>query len=206
MELIYYPQKGYGILPIADPFVYDLSYFEEFARRAKTKRGQRLNSLRALFVREIVTDREGLVFVDCGVGSGAFIELAESMLGVDFSGYDVASNSIEWLYERERWHQLSRDPCDVATFWDSLEHCQFPEAERLLRNVRHFAFISMPIYENGDAIVHSKHFKPGEHILYFTERGLVGWMKDQGFELIARNRIEESCGRDGIGTYAFVRP
>lgn len=207
-ELIYYPQRGYGVLEPDETtrFLYDQSYFEMFAQRSVTLRGDRLNATRVMFVRDVIGELDDSeVMIDVGVGSGHYMELAESMLDHLVLGYDVARAPLEYLERRGRWCDLMREKVDVATFWDSLEHCTEQDARRLVSNVREFVFISMPIYESGDAIVRSKHFKPGEHILYFTERGIVRWMHDAGFEMIARNRMEEQCGRDGIGTYAFAR-
>ncbi len=207
-ELIYYPQRGYGVMEPDETtqFVYDDAYFQNFENMGQTLRGDRLMTMRAILVRDVICD-EGfdLPFVDVGIGSGAFIEKADMFTLQKWKGFDRPDQPFEWLTQRDRWHDLRVEFCDVATFWDSLEHCTEQEAHTLLNHVRKFAFISMPIYENGDAITSSKHFKPGEHILYFTERGLIGWMFDRGFELVDRNRIEERCGRDGIGTFAFTR-
>ncbi len=48
-------------------------------------------------------------------------------------------------------------------------------------------------------------FKPGEHIYYFTRAGLVRWMEAHGFKLLEHNDVEVECGREAIGSFAFVR-
>ena len=63
----------------------------------------------------------------------------------------------------------------------------------------------MPIYEDSRHCLKSKHFKPGEHLHYFTHDGLLLWFEQQGFACVEHNDIESQLGREGITSYAFRR-
>ena len=51
----------------------------------------------------------------------------------------------------------------------------------------------------------SKHFKPNEHLWYFTDRGIKRFMFEHGFGFFGQNELETDAGREGIGSYAFKR-
>ena len=107
-----------------------------------------------------------------------------------------------WLHANGRYkHPNFGWP--AMTFWDSLEH--IPDPEAALKNVGDWAFVSMPIYKDQADCLKSKHFKPGEHIWFFTDWGFIDWMDRQGFEMMERNDIESKLGREGILSYAFRR-
>jgi hypothetical protein len=134
--------------------------------------------------------------VDIGIGGGRFV------LELDADGFDVNPAAIAWLKRNGKWFDVYRRPMAAATFWDSLEHIADPAP--ILINVRGLAFISAPIYANGEAILGSKHFKPTEHFWYWTHAGLVSFMADYGFALVASNSME--CPpREGIETFVFSR-
>ena len=84
-----------------------------------------------------------------------------------------------------------------------LEHLEDPT--KILERVSDWVFISIPIFTGPEDARNSKHYKPGEHIWYFTEKGLILFMKMQGFGFIDSNRMEEDIGREGIGSYVFKR-
>ena len=49
----------------------------------------------------------------------------------------------------------------------------------------------------------NKHYKPAEHLWYFTSIGLRGYMTDYHFETIEHCDIEIRAGRDNVQTYVF---
>ncbi|MNG41039.1 hypothetical protein D3C84_1299630 [compost metagenome] len=54
-------------------------------------------------------------------------------------------------------------------------------------------------------VLQSKHYKPGEHLHYWTLPGFVNWCEAQGFELQEANHAESELGREGITSFAFKR-
>ena len=55
------------------------------------------------------------------------------------------------------------------------------------------------------AVRASKHYRPGEHLLHFTEEGFVAWMRMHGFQLLECSDFEMQAGRESILSFAFRR-
>ncbi|MCY1397750.1 Methyltransferase domain protein [compost metagenome] len=135
--------------------------------------------------------------VDIGIGGGRFVLEADAM------GFDVNAEAVVWLQAQGRLLDPYRQQVDAITCWDSLEHV--PDPEKLVARAGQWLFVSMPIYESQAHCLQSKHFKPGEHLWYFTLPGFIGWCERQGFELIEMNHAESELGREGITSFAFRR-
>ena len=71
--------------------------------------------------------------------------------------------------------------------------------------MREWLFMSLPVFNDVDHVLRSKHFKPDEHFWYFTRDGLVAAMLMCGFKLVAESDVESELGREDIGTFAFRR-
>ena len=64
----------------------------------------------------------------------------------------------------------------------------------------------MPIFRDLPDLLASKHFKPNEHIYYFTRQGLIDFFEHFGFVCLLTDRFETtSFGREGIESFAFLR-
>lgn len=200
-ELVWWPHKGYGReLPDEKTVVrYDDAYLGICKAREATEVGIKLIYLRSQLAYEHLGLKE---VVDIGVGAMGFIQHRASA-NMMTRGYDVNPHIVQGLKDSGLFVDVMNTQVDNVTCWDSLEHMLSPEA--MLKNVRRKVLMSIPIFDNAEHVVRSKHYKPGEHIWYFTEAGLLRWMRDQGFGLIERNRDEERYGREGIGTYVFAR-
>lgn len=200
-ELIWWPHKGYGReLPDEKTVVrYDDTYLDKCKEREATSVGKLLILLRSNLTDTHLPNRE---VVDVGVGACGFINHRNGRLHRTL-GYDVNQPVVEALKKKNAFVDVMVEPVDNVCCWDSLEHMLSPEA--MLRNVRRKVLMSIPIFDSAEHVVRSKHYKPGEHIWYFTEAGLIRWMREQGLDLIERNRDEERYGREGIGTYVFSR-
>lgn len=188
---------GMGYYPVQARNQYGLQYWENYQRLRSTPTGDNLTAKRISLVRSCHPAASKLV--DIGIGNGQFIDA----YGDGAFGYDVNPRAIEWLCSKNIWLDPSHENPPSATFWDSLEHSERPG--ELMAKVDVFAFISIPIFTGLDHVLRSKHFKKDEHFWYFTERGLEGWMGRRGFELVTKNRMEEECGREDIGTFVFKR-
>jgi hypothetical protein len=198
-RLIWWPQLGIGYYPIEDLRApYDQDYFDNFDRNGRTDLGRALMQARLNFVEQHYRG----TLIDVGIGSGAFIELRNRRQRTTY-GYDINPASIAWLEQR----MLLVDPYlvafDAMTLWDVLEH--IPDFQSLLANVRDWLFLSLPIFDDADHALRSKHFKPAEHCWYFTHDGLIFAMSLCGFALVSENRTETDLGREDIGTFAFRR-
>lgn len=171
---------------------YEGPYFEKYQQLDATRMGEALTKARIDLVRKFFPGE----VLDIGIGGGRFVTESGGF------GFDVNPEALAWLRANGRY----RNPCfgwDAMTFWDSLEH--IPDPEGTLKNVGEWAFLSMPIYKDQADCLKSKHFKPGEHIWYWTLDGFVSWMDRQGFELREINHAESELGREGITSFAFRR-
>jgi hypothetical protein len=196
IRLEWYPKLGYGYDPteVADP--YGQAYWDRYASYRSSPIAAVLMQARTDLVRRFHGDGW---LVDVGIGSGHFLETR----GAGTFGYDVNPIAIRWLLDRDLWWDpYARDP-EAVTLWDVLEHMKRPE--NLLSCVKRLAFVSIPIFENRDHALRSKHYKPGEHLFYFSRDGLLKWAGKQGFRMALENRMESDLGREGIATFVFER-
>jgi hypothetical protein len=197
-KLVWYPQDGYGVLLPTEEYVYGDSYYNKYFTMESSPVGHALIKQRFNFVdRHVPVTGFMSNMIDVGVGAGGFVFAAHCM------GYDVCKKAVNMLKRNDRFHDLPSKPIETACFWDSLEHIVSPEA--ILANVNKHVFVSMPIYESGEHVLTSRHYRPNEHIWYFTEKGFIKWMKNQGWTLVEKNRDEERHGREDIGSFYFNR-
>lgn len=180
---------------------YEGQYFAHYQKLDATHMGGLLTKARLELVRKFTDPART---IDIGIGGGRYVKESGGV------GYDVCEDAVTWLKSQG----LYLDPYELgfgktkswvhaATCWDSLEH--IPEPEKLLAQVDGWLFVSMPIYDNMADVLQSKHYKPGEHLHYWTFDGFVNWCTAQGFELREVNHAETELGREGITSFAFKR-
>lgn len=195
-ELVW--RHGIGFLdPGPNPAaLYSLAYWHEYAERAQTKMGRTLTAKRVQLVNRHAGDA---IVCDVGIGCGAFVEAR----GANTFGFDVNPTAVHWLRERRLWLDPHHTAVPAVTFWDSMEHILDPGS--ILRNVSKLAFVAMPIYTDRDHCLRSKHFKPGEHVWYFSREGFVRFMDLHDFDLVERDDVETRLGRESVETFVFRR-
>jgi len=92
---------------------------------------------------------------------------------------------------------------DVVCFWDVLEHISdFKEIEAVLA-LSDYVALSIPLVK--DTLVGWKHFKPREHLVYFTEDSLVALFHQYGFVPLHKSMEIECPPREDILTALFKR-
>lgn len=202
----------YGFYPANPDGVYDQAYFDKYVGYAHTSMGEKILE-RRLYLLELFAgeyDAEKKI-VDVGIGCGQFVEAASAAFGRKHGasaprmlGYDVNPAGIEWLTKRHAFFDPTMHEVDAMTFWDSLEHIKRPET--VLLNCRDLVFVSLPIFQDKEHVLRSKHFRPDEHYWYWTKRGLESYMKRMGFRLIQHMDFETQLGREDIETFVFRRP
>lgn len=177
-----------------------VDYGEEYFEKCRGYEGQeiaeKINAGRIEFVsKHLGTGR----VCDIGVGSGEFVRRRENTYG-----FDVNPTAVQWLKDSGRFAK-DIEHFGAFTFWDVLEHVPTPEDYLKHVYLHSFVFMSMPMMESLDRIRESKHYRPGEHLYYFTERGLIEWMGWHGFRCLEVANFETEAGRDSIGSFAFKR-
>lgn len=179
---------------------YDDDYFKHYVSLAGSETEARLNAGRvAMLLRHIA----GVNVLDVGIGNGSFIQSADRA-GLRAMGLDVNPAAVDWLQQRKLLASSVRG-FDAVTFWDSLEHMETPEVHlsRIAAGAR--VFVALPIFESLDKVRNSKHYKPGEHLYYWTATGFVDWMRLHGFRFLEQSNHEVEAGREAIGAFAFVK-
>lgn len=196
--LLWSEEKGQGF-HTRPAMRYEGQYFAHYQKLDATQMGGLLTKARL----ELVTKYcHPCNTTDIGIGGGRYV------LESSGTGFDVCEDAVAWLKEGDK-HYLDRykdpyaAPVHAITCWDSLEH--IPEPEKLLAQVNDWLFVSMPIYKDMADVLQSKHYKPGEHLHYWTFEGFVNWCAAQGFELREVNHAETELGREGITSFAFKR-
>lgn len=175
---------------------YDAAYYGKCASYEGHEIAQRINAgRRALVDRYVGANRA----VDIGIGSGEFIKHRPNTFG-----HDVNPVGIEWLKRNDLWAERLTDFAGY-TFWDVIEHVPDPGVYLQQIQLQAFAFFSLPIFYGLGAIRLSKHYRPGEHLQYFTEDGFTSWMALHGFMLLERQDFEIQAGRESIFSFAFKR-
>lgn len=138
--------------------------------------------------------------LDVGVGSGEFVRKR----GKNTFGYDVNPEAEFWLRKEGRWSSAFT-VFKAFTFWDVIEHV--PEPDDYLDRVvdGSYVFACLPVFADLRLIRESKHYRPGEHLYYFTRRGFISWMRAKGFRHLETAWHEVAAGRDSIVSFAFRR-
>jgi len=154
---------------------YGLNYYKHTLRKYSAT-AEDTNMRRWAFLEEIKPRK----VLDYGSGVGWF--RAWKPVGVQCDSYDICSISpqtgiTEWKY-------------DVVCFWDSLEHIlDLSDIYWILEQTEYVA-ISIPIKPESIDITKWHHYRPHEHLHYFTLKSLHAFFAKQGFEIIKANQNE----------------
>jgi 2-polyprenyl-3-methyl-5-hydroxy-6-metoxy-1,4-benzoquinol methylase len=202
-DLCLVPHRGFAYQrdPNAGAIEYGDAYFEHYKALEGSPVAEKLNAGRCALLARHAT--EGASVLDIGAGCGTFVRAARAW-GFDAKGYDIIPKTVAVLKEMDAYCR-SPEGFDVVTFWDSLEHFEDPEV--VLRDIPKGAVVlaAVPVMPSIDQVRSSKHFKPGEHLYYFTADGFVQWMALYGFRLLEESTHETDAGRESIGAFAFKR-
>jgi len=176
--------------------LYQEDYFAKYRQYEGSEIARKLN-----LGRTQITEKYCTFLLDIGIGSGEFIKQSS----VDAKGYDINPVAIAWLQEKQLYCEPKNFCGNGWCFWDSLEHIPDPSKLLSLVSFGSFVFMSLPIFDDLLAIRKSKHYRPGEHLYYFTTNGLIGWMKEHGFETIEISDFETVAGRENILSFVFQK-
>ncbi len=180
---------------------YDDRYFDKVMGYAEAEVARAVNAGRcAMLGRHLPA---GARVLDVGAGSGAFVAAAR-VAGFRSYGWDVMERAVAVL-KAAGWYAEGPEGFDAWTAWDSLEHMENPAPELRRVAAGAFLFVSLPIFADLRTIRESKHYRPGEHLYYFTAAGFIEWARLRGFRLLEQSDHEVEAGRESIGAFAFRR-
>lgn len=142
---------------------------------------------------------KGASVLDVGAGDGSFVRAAR-VAGFEAYGVDPIPKAAHDLREAGLY---ADDPAefDAVTMWDVAEHMDNPGA--ILHPAPAFLFASVPVFDDFSQIRASRHYRPGEHLYYWSPQGFIDWVALYGFRLLERSAHETDAGRDSIGAFAF---
>jgi len=192
-------EQELGFYPVEETW-YDKAYFQASIKNSQSAIASELNDFRTSLVNSFTT---GLI-LDFGVGVGQFIHWRGNCLGYDICPQAVAKLHKERLFFDPYKENLDERGITGVTFFDSLEHLRAPE-EILKRITKQYVFVSLPIFQNKEHALKSRHFKPREHFWYFTHNSMCRFIKDCGFKMLDCRNDETYLGRVDIYTYVFRR-
>lgn len=167
---------------------YNTDYYYSMLRKyAKT--GEKIAFIRWDFVEEF----GGKTVLDFGSGLGFFAACAPE--GVVVDTYDMGPY-VQTGIRRERY--------DLLCLWDVLEHIpDFSCLEDYIKCTDYVA-LTIPMLPQGKELLTWKHFKPGEHLHYFTDCTLDAILKIYGFKRI-KDGYPECPPREDIESIVYER-
>lgn len=187
---------------MASRITYDDGYLPKVESYEGNAIAQAVNAGRcALVLRHLVV---GSSVMDIGAGTGAFVREARSW-GLEAFGYDVIPAAARNLQQGGLYADWREQRFDAVTLWDTIEHLERPELVLASVPIGSFVFVSVPVFGDLAAIRASRHYRPGEHLYYWTSAGFVQWMERRGFALAEISDHEVKAGRESIGAFAFCR-
>jgi len=148
--------------------IYDINFYEKTLRQ---------NSATAEFINFIrwdwVEQCHAKTVLDYGCGAGWFRAFRRNGATVD--SFDIMPVPQTGINHNEY---------DLVCFWDVIEHLpDLAIAEDLIRRSRYTA-MTIPIMPDDVELKTWKHYKPGEHLHYFTVDGIHDWMRNLNRKLI----------------------
>lgn len=181
---------------------YDYTYIHDRYESYPTT--DAMSHLRLGFVRAVHPKPGRLL--DVGYGNGSFLKVATK------AGYDAFGNDVHGCGEKFgiREVNLNGAAWDIVTFFDSLEHFASLDLPRHVCRQSNTVIVSVPCLPDKEAEISAwRHYRPGEHLHYFTPMSLGLFM--EGKKLKACLDLEDTIrgsrknGNWNILTAAFTK-
>ena len=165
-----------------------ISYDAKYAHQYDSRPVAEMSDLRWGFIDAALNLSKGSRVLDIGYGNGAFLKRARAA-GMDIYGIDLHTEDFGVpVVDFET--KLS---FDLICFFDSMEH--FPSFAPLSKLKSRNVIVSIP--ETPDFILRAprrwRHYKPGEHLHYFSHQSLDLLMSKWGFsDKVAKGYPEDN--------------
>lgn len=149
--------------------------------------------------------KEGRI-LDIGYGDGEFIKQA-SRAGFFTLGYDAHAEDIGVPTVKE----LHAGVFDIVTMFDSFEH--MPDLNEPFKAAPRMFVVTVPWLPAGvtdESIKTWRHYKPNEHLHYFTDKSLRAIFQRHGYGSVESKNVEDIIRRNpqatpNTMTYIFRR-
>ncbi len=186
---------GWAFQEHVQEYNYGESYWQNYINIEDTPTANLLNEFRSN-----IAEKYADSILDMGIGSGAFLKALKS----NKYGYDVNPYAIEWLKEQKIYHDpYNSENEEINGFccWDVIEHMQNPSEFLAIIPPKAHLFISLPVFTDLEMVHLSKHYKPNEHLFYFTTKGMIKFLEISGFTIKELRSDETQIGREKIMTF-----
>lgn len=192
-------ELGMGYLQSnAGDSTYDEGYWNQYMKLRNTDMGKALTKARCELTKKAGARPDNTL--DIGIGNGQFVD------EFGCNGFDVNPYAVKWLKSIKKFSTPEHDyGYEWFTMWDVIEHIEPEEFVKILKHNHKGIVLSTPIYKSFDDVITSKHFKPNEHILYFTTQGIIMYMEYYGYKCTEMSTIESQLGRHSIGSFIFEK-
>lgn len=149
---------------------------------------------------DFVAPADARVVLDYGCGCNFLTRYAPPGIKVD--SFDVGSYPLDICSPTG----LRHEHYDLMCLFDVLEHVDWeaaPDADLLaaLRRSDYLA-VTVPVPPPDTNLLAWKHYKPGEHLTYFTEASLLAFLAAEGF-LPCRWGLPECPPRQDVHSFLF---
>lgn len=175
------------------PIKYDSDYFAMYQEYDHSEIADEINLARL----RLFKGYAGVDHIDVGIGGGRFCRETKCF------GYDVNPAARRWLNDVKKYRDPLKHNPESISLWDVLEH--IPDPSDVLNCVTKRVLVSIPIFRDCEHVLKSKHYKPGEHVWYFTREGIIHFMSVFGFYCEMDDDREAQAGREDIHTFVFRR-
>lgn len=173
--------------------IYNLNYLESMYRNYSATAKQ-ICELRWNFIDEII-NRGAHKILDYGCGCGYFRAFRPNKKEL-INSHDINKHCPQT--------GILGDTYDIICLWDVLEHFyDMQDINKVIEqyNIR-FIALTVPIKPDNKKMYLWKHFKPGEHLTYFTHETIS--ILFNGFKLIKKDDVE--CPpREDIWSFIFEK-
>lgn len=183
---------------------YNIDYVvHSYANPVMFDKVKAMSKLRADYVLNVIAKHQEVMFtdssvVDFGCGSGEFLyemstRLSGTMYGIDINGYPLPIGEKGSIKSVSSFKDI---PDDIlfTSFFDSLEHVpDYITTVKEAAAISKYIVISTPWLVEGQELKGWRHFKPNEHLHYFSARGLtLALNRNCGLVCIDSRNIEDT--------------
>ena len=175
----------------------EVPYFEKCSGYDGSEVADAIYAARLALVGRFVSKHTRVL--DIGAGSCEFVRRRPLTWG-----YDVDRRAATWLKMNGRW---SADFGAFSAFcmWDVIEHVEDPDYYIRHMTIGSRLFVTIPIFDDLRRIRESRHYRPGEHLYYWTKSGFMDWVRKYGFVVLDSTSAESDAGRESVMSFALER-
>jgi hypothetical protein len=179
LNLIRCQSCGYAWQTDIQPFIYNSEYVDSYKKTPTLE----MSYIRLTVLHKYV--KSGRI-IDIGYGDGEFIRQSIAR-GYEAYGYDV-NNTVNV----PKVNNISGQ-WDAVTMFDSLEHVE--DIEELIEKIySRYIIITIPHFcpsiQDGE-ISTWRHYKPNEHLHYFSKKALILFMQKNGYNVLEAYEHED---------------